>query len=72
LSEERVERRLAAMPTAFKAHLPALRKVEWVVYAERPFGGPEAVLAYLSRYTHRIAIANSRLVAFDGERVTLR
>ena len=41
-----------------------------VVYAKRPFGGPDAVLAYLSRYTHRIAIANSRLVAFDGERET--
>src|SRR5256884_6161026 len=43
-----------------------------VVYAKRPFGGPEAVLAYLSRYTHRVAIANSRLVAFDGERVTFK
>jgi len=43
-----------------------------VVYAKRPFGGPNAVLAYLSRYTHRIAIANSRLVAFDGERVTFK
>ena len=41
-------------------------------YAKRPFGGPGAVLAYLSRYTHRIAIANSRLVAFDGERVTFK
>jgi hypothetical protein len=43
-----------------------------VVYAKRPFGGPDAVLAYLSRYTHRIAIANNRLVAFDGERVTFK
>jgi hypothetical protein len=43
-----------------------------VVYAKRPFGGPGAALAYLSRYTHRIAIANSRLVAFDGERVTFK
>jgi Putative transposase len=49
-----------------------MRKREWVVYAKRPFGGPDAVLAYLSRYTHRIAIANSRLVAFDGERVTFK
>jgi hypothetical protein len=54
------------------ARLAALRKVGWVVYAKRPFGGPEAVLAYLSRYTHRIAIANSRLLAFDGERVTFK
>jgi Putative transposase/Transposase zinc-binding domain len=61
-----------AEPAAFKTHLAGLRKVEWVVYAKRPFGGPDAVLAYLSRYTHRIAIANSRLVAFDGERVTFK
>jgi hypothetical protein len=61
-----------AEPVAFKACLAALRKIEWVVYAKRPFGGPDAVLAYLSRYTHRIAIANSRLVAFDGHRVTFK
>jgi Putative transposase/Transposase zinc-binding domain len=61
-----------AEPAAFKRRLAALRKRKWVVYAKRPFGGPEAVLAYLSRYTHRIAIANSRLVAFDGERVTFK
>ena len=61
-----------AEPAAFQTFLAALRKREWVVYAKRPFGGPDAVLAYLSRYTHRIAIANSRLVAFDGERVTFK
>jgi hypothetical protein len=61
-----------AEPAAFKTRIAALRKLEWVVYAKRPFGGPEAVLTYLSRYTHRIAIANSRLVAFDGERVTFK
>src|SRR5256885_1446630 len=55
-----------------KAWLAARRKVEWVVYGKRPFGGPDAVLAYLSPYPHRIAIANSRLVAFDGERVTFK
>jgi Putative transposase len=43
-----------------------------VVYSKRPFGGPEAVLAYLSRYTHRVAIANSRLIAFDGNSVTFK
>jgi hypothetical protein len=59
-------------PARFKAYVAALRKVEWVVYAKRPFGGLEAALAYLSRYTHRIAIANSRLVAFDGMRVTFK
>jgi len=45
---------------------------EWVVYAKAPFGGPGQVLAYLANYTHRIAISNSRLIAFDGERVTFR
>src|SRR6266849_338625 len=50
-----------AEPAAFQARLAALRKRKWVVYAKRPFGGPQAVLAYLSRYTHRVAIANSRL-----------
>ena len=59
-------------PARFKAYVAALRKVEWVVYVKRPFGGPDAVLAYLSRYTHRVAIANSRLVAFDGERGTFK
>ena len=55
---------------AFTAFLVPLRKTEWVVYSKRPFGGPEAVLAYLSRYTHRVAIANSRLIAFDEQGVT--
>jgi hypothetical protein len=49
-----------------------MRQVEWVVYAKRPFAGPEAVLAYLSRYTHRVAISNSRLVAVDDRGVTFR
>jgi putative transposase/transposase-like zinc-binding protein len=57
---------------AFTAFLAPLRKTEWVVYSKRPFGGPEAVLAYLSRYTHRVAIANSRLIAFDGQGVTFK
>lgn len=57
---------------AFKAHLAPLRRTEWVVYAKRPFGGPEAVLAYLSRYTHRVAISDSRLVAFDGQHISFR
>jgi Putative transposase/Transposase zinc-binding domain len=56
----------------FAACLAPLRKVEWVVYAKRPFGGPEAVLAYLSRYTHRVAISNSRLIAFNQNGVTFR
>jgi hypothetical protein len=55
---------------AFAAYLASLRKTEWVVYSKRPFGGPEAVLAYLSRYTHRVAIANSRLIALDDAGVT--
>src|SRR5665811_1681241 len=57
---------------AFAAYLAPLRRAEWVVYAKRPFGGPQAVLAYLSRYTHRVAIANSRLIACDRSGVTFR
>jgi hypothetical protein len=57
---------------AFAAMLAPLRRADWVVYAKRPFGGPEAVLAYLARYTHRVAIANSRLVAMDRHGVTFR
>ena len=62
---------LAERP-AFAAYLEPLRTVEWVVYAKRPFAGPEAVLAYLSRYTHRVAISNSRLIACDDHGVTFR
>jgi hypothetical protein len=55
---------------AFKAFLKPFRRSEWVVYAKRPFGGPEAVLAYLARYTHRVAISNKRLIAADAKSVT--
>jgi hypothetical protein len=61
-----------AEAAAFKAWLTPLRKCEWVVYAKRPFAGPQAVLAYLSRYTHRVAISNSRLIAVDERGVTIR
>ncbi len=57
---------------AFAAYLTPLRRAEWVVYSKRPFGGPEAVLAYLSRYTHRVAISNRRLIAFDSNGVTFK
>jgi hypothetical protein len=57
---------------AFKVWLAPLRRCEWVVYAKRPFAGPQAVLAYLSRYTHRVAISNSRLLALDERGVTFR
>jgi predicted RNA-binding Zn-ribbon protein involved in translation (DUF1610 family) len=57
---------------AFAEWLAPLKACEWVVYAKRPFGGPEAVLAYLSRYTHRVAISNQRLVALDERGVTFR
>jgi hypothetical protein len=57
---------------AFAEWLAPLRDREWVVYAKRPFAGPAAVLAYLSRYTHRVAISNSRLVAMDEHGVTFR
>jgi predicted Zn-ribbon and HTH transcriptional regulator len=56
----------------FAAFLAPLRNIEWVVYAKPPFGGPEAVLAYLARYTHRVAIANSRLVACHDNTVSFR
>ena len=57
---------------AFLDWLKPLRKCEWVVYAKRPFAGPAAVLAYLSRYTHRVAIANNRLLSLDQRGVTFR
>jgi hypothetical protein len=61
-----------AAPDAFANYLAPLRKAEWVVYAKRPFAGPDAVLAYLSRYTHRVAISNSRLLTFDDANVTFK
>lgn len=61
-----------ADPTAFATWLAPLRQVEWVVYAKRPFAGPDAVLRYLSRYTHRVAISNRRLLAMDEQGVTFR
>jgi hypothetical protein len=57
---------------AFTARLAPLRRAEWVVYAKRPFAGPESVLTYLARYTHRVAISNSRLVSMDDRGVTFR
>ena len=63
--------RLADRKT-FTAFLVPLRQVEWVVYAKEPFAGPEPVLRYLSRYTHRVAISNRRLLAFDEAGVTFR
>ena len=57
---------------AFLRHLSPVRAKRWMVYAKAPFGGPEAVLAYLSRYTHRVAISNRRLLAFDEAGVTFR
>jgi len=57
---------------AFLQHLAPVRKARWVVYAKPPFAGPQAVLAYLSRYTHRVAISNRRLLRFDETGVTFR
>ena len=57
---------------AFLRHLAPVRTKRWAVYAKAPFAGPEAVLAYLSRYTHRVAISNRRLIAFDASGVTFR
>ena len=61
-----------AEPAAFARRLHELRRVAWVVYAKPPFGGPAQVLAYLGRYTHRVAIANSRLVGITDRRVAFR
>jgi hypothetical protein len=58
--------------STFITYLAPLLKIDWVVYAKPPFAGPEAVLAYLSRYTHRVAIANSRLIAHDEATVTFK
>ena len=57
---------------AWRAYLPPLRKSEWVVYAKKPFAGPLQVLAYLARYTHRVAISNSRLLDLDATHVSFR
>ncbi len=59
-------------PTAFTAFVSSLRRTEWVVYSKPPFGGPDYVLAYLGRYTHRVAISNDRLVAADNGSVDFR
>ena len=57
---------------AFAAYLAPLRKKDWVVYCKRPFGGPEEVLRYLARYTHRVAISNRRLISLDDKGVTFK
>jgi hypothetical protein len=64
----------AALATrkAFAAYLAPLRDTKWVVYAKKPFGGPEQVLRYMARYTHRVAISNSRLVAIDHDGVSFK
>ena len=57
---------------AFRSYLRSLFRKDWIVYAKRPFGGPEYVLHYLARYTHRVAISNHRLIGFNGDQVTFR
>jgi hypothetical protein len=59
-----------ASPATFTATIKSLRRKEWFVYIKEPFAGPEAVLRYLSRYTHRAAISNARLIARDSRGVT--
>jgi Putative transposase/Transposase zinc-binding domain len=66
------EHEALAQPQAFRQWLAPMRQCEWVIYAKRPFAGPSAVLAYLSRYTHRVAISNSRLLALDERGVSFR
>ena len=66
------EHQSLAEAKTFADWLKPLRQIDWVVYAKRPFAGPDAVLAYLSRYTHRVAIANSRLIALNEQGVTFK
>jgi hypothetical protein len=61
-----------ADPATFTQHLAVLRRIDWVVYAKAPFDGPEQVLAYLGRYTHRVAITNKRLIKLEDGRVSFR
>jgi hypothetical protein len=61
-----------ANPASFDAYLEPLKQTNWFVYAKQPFAGPQAVLAYLSRYTHRVAISNHRLIAHDERGVTFQ
>jgi hypothetical protein len=61
-----------AEPASFAGLIAQMRQIDWVVYAKPPFGGPEQVLAYLGRYTHRVAIANSRLVDISNDQVAFR
>ena len=61
-----------AKPKMFDRLLRKLSDIEWIVYAKRPFGGPEQVVSYLGRYTHRVAIANNRLVSDEDGRVSFR
>lgn len=70
--EGRLRLQGVADAAAFARWAAPLRKCDWVVYAKRPFAGPQAVLAYLSRYTHRVAISNSRLIAMANDQVTFR
>jgi hypothetical protein len=64
--------KLLAQPKTFAAWLRPLFRKDWVVYSKRPFGGPEHLLRYLGRYTHRVAISNHRLVSFADGTVTFR
>ena len=66
------EHQSLADEATFANWLKPMKQIEWVVYAKRPFAGPKAVLAYLSRYTHRVAIANSRLLTLDDRGVTFK
>ena len=64
--------KVLAQPRVFKSFLRQLFRPKWVVYCKPPFGGPDQVLRYLGAYTHRVAISNYRLVAFEDEKVTFR
>ncbi|MGA2725746.1 MAG: transposase [Bryobacteraceae bacterium] len=59
-------------PRSFARFLHTIHRHKWVFYPKKPFGGPEGVLHYLARYTHRVAISNHRLIGMDGDKVTFR
>ena len=63
---------LLADKSTFQSWLQSLKKLDWYVDARRPFAGPAAVLEYLARYTHRVAISNSRLIKLNGQKVTFK
>jgi hypothetical protein len=72
MSVKRAPLAALADPKTFARHVAPARQTEWVVYAKRPFAGPQQMLDYVGRYTHRVAISNERLLALESDRVRFR